>query len=356
MSYSMKHAHLYVFGIVAAVLCAYAYFELWHQPDSAEKFEAEKKVLSFKPDDVQKLVIQASSGKIVLARNPGKKTWHLEEPVQAPAIESMVRVALEELSSAEKLSILATQKDAHFEPDLTRFGLNPGALRIEVRTPQKLYLLDMGNPTPMPGSSYARVGSGRNGEESQIVVIPSSMTNLLSKPAYEWRDKRALFFEVHDVQRIVLKTPSREIELKRNKNLWEMLRPLKRPVDAVFISGLLEELYMLQIKDFVADRIDPLTLANHGLAPAAYTVEIETDDEKEKLLFGGQVPDRQDQIFATHTTYSSLFILDQKILAALDESASKILNPPAPAAGASQPASDSVHQEIRPAIRPAKAP
>lgn len=325
----MKKSTLFILAAIAAALCSYIYFELQYQPDSEEKFQASKKILPFEPKDAQKLIIQTPKGRMVLVRE--KKRWQIEEPIKASAIESMVQIVLEDLSTGEKITTLATQNDSQYEASLKSFGLNPGSVRIEVQTPQKLYALDIGNPTPMPGSSYALI---KNNRESQIVVIPSSVGNLLNEPISEWRDKKALFFEVHDVTRIQLKTPAKEIELKQNrdKKIWQMVRPSEKPVDAAIVSELLEMLYMLQIKEFVSDKVDSLTLANYGLSPAAYTLEIETPEEKEKLLFSPPKSETPDKSFGTHTTYASLFTLDSKILLELDEAISKILNPPQPAA------------------------
>jgi len=202
---------------------------------------------------VDRLEITSSQGTVVLARQGSR--WIVEEPVSAPADESVVGTAIGKGTDIRLKSLVSSnpQKQLLFQVDssatLVRIfdhGTERAAFRIG-----KL------------GSSYRDTYVRREGSDD-VYLADGVLTYVFNKPARDWRDRTIFRAEQADIQSVDFRYGDTTFTLTREDTLWL--------VDGTTASestvrSFLSSLSNIQADDFVDSTValdDPEALVSVG--------------------------------------------------------------------------------------------
>jgi len=196
----------------------------------------DKKVLGFEPRDVERLTIEAGGQRVTL-RKEGEKDWRIEGPETLKADSEAVESLLFRLS---RLRAVEFEDDPE---DLRSKGMDPPqkklSLKLKDTSEEQTMLLglevEQGSTDGRKKRVWARV-EGQN----PLVQIESSQLGEIPSEADGWRSKVLMAFERDKVEKVVLRTPSRRLQLRKlAEGAWEMEEPERLPADSVKVSDLL---------------------------------------------------------------------------------------------------------------------
>ncbi len=145
------------------------------QPAPQRRRALAKQVVQINADDVTALTAELPDGTVALVLRDG--LWHLADPLQAQADESLVRRALSELDPLTAERVLEGTKDKPLV--LAEFGLDPPRGIVTVTTKEgQTVTVWLGDPTPVEDRRYATLPGS-----PKIFVVSHGLFDELNRPA-----------------------------------------------------------------------------------------------------------------------------------------------------------------------------
>ncbi len=196
----------------------------------------DKKILRFEPRDVERVTIEGLGQRVIL-RKEGEKDWKIDGAETLKADSEAVESLLFRLSRLRAVDF----EDA--PGDLQSKGMEPPQKKVSLglkEAPQEQTMLlgfevEQGTTDGRKKRVWARV-EGQN----PLIQIESSQLGEIPSDADGWRSKVLLAFERDKVEKVVLRTSSRSLQLKKlAEGAWEMEEPERLPADSVKVSDLL---------------------------------------------------------------------------------------------------------------------
>lgn len=308
----MRLRNTLLLAVFLIILGAYVYFfEL--QKASTGKSE---RLLDFKEEEAQSLVLTYPDQEIRLQRNPHGR-WRLVHPLEAAADESAVGAILAALDTSD---VKRTVEEQPSEADLRSYGLDQPEVKVllSLRDGIALPPVFIGGRTPVGGSVYVRRGG-----VASVLLTDASLKSSLQKDLTALRDKEILSARPDQIARLTIRTPKESLVLvKGEKEEWRPEAPTKAKTKQKAVSDYLTFLGQLRAKGFADD--EAKSLKKYGLdAPA---VKISTADKEEKelesLLLGGKAgPD----YYAARGGSSTVYTIDEFSYSQLNKRASDFL-------------------------------
>jgi hypothetical protein len=170
--------------VVAALLGGYYY---WYEVKSSEQRkaaeEATQRIFQLKKDAIEAVTISRGQEVIKLAKD-ANEGWTLTEPVRTKADQRTVDEVLDGLVEGKRDKVIAEQA-----ADVADFGLKEPAIVVQatVKDAATPIILNIGARTPTMGGYYAR-----EGEQSKVLMVPSSLYGKFDKTVFNLRDKTVL--------------------------------------------------------------------------------------------------------------------------------------------------------------------
>jgi hypothetical protein len=146
-----------------------------------------------------------------------------------------------------------------------------------------------------------------------VFIAPQSIKKAIDKKPEDFRDKKLTDLIMTQVQRVVLKTPAGEMELQKQGDHWEIVKPLHARADDQKVGDLIAQITTARIQQFVAD--DKGDLRRYGLAEprGALTLFAENDKSGQTLQIGGQPEKQRDQSYVRFSSRGFVYTLPKKI-------------------------------------------
>jgi hypothetical protein len=285
-------------------------------PSTEEAKRQAGNVVNFERDKIDGIVIQNGEDKIDIRRqhNPPKDgsaaadKWRLETPIKDQADNALVGSVLSDLESWQKDATIPAKELEADKNKLNEFGLNKPKLRLKLigqGAPPEIFF---GKDAALEGKMYVRFENSK-----ETFVANQSIKKAIEKKPDDFRDKKLTDLVMAQVSRVVLKTTAGEMDLQKQGDHWEIVKPLRARGDDQKIGDLIAQVTTAHIQQFVAD--DRGDLHPYGLTePRGSITLFGPDDKQGQTLQIGAVPEKQkDQVYVRFSPRSFVYAVPKKI-------------------------------------------
>jgi len=231
----MKGNGLVIAVFLLAALGGVLYWSSRHPHEESPRASAElpPKILALDESSISGLGIKAKGNdELTLVRNDAGK-WTMTAPQRLPVDQTAMSSVISTLSSLTSERLVDDKAT-----DLGQYGLAQPNLQVAViEKDGKTRKLLIGDETPTGSSAFAALEG-----DPRIFTIPDFLKTSIDKTPNDLRDKRLLRFDLDKVSRAELLTPKNDIELSRNKDAWQILKPHPMRADGFQIQDFLRKL------------------------------------------------------------------------------------------------------------------
>lgn len=230
----MKQGRLLTASILLAIFAG-LFWWLNKREASATKLPvtpSTTKIVDVPQDQIQSLTIEKlGSEQVEISRAGGK--WSIMEPKALPADQDAVSSLVSVFASLNADKLLE-DKATSVEPyGLTKPSLSVTATKKDGKTIKLL----VGDETPTNSGSYAELAG-----DPRVFTIASYNKTSLDKSENDLRDKRLLTFDSEKLSRVELTAKKETIEFGRNKDQWQILKPIPMRANQSAVEELVRSL------------------------------------------------------------------------------------------------------------------
>lgn len=293
-------------GLLVVALGLGLYLKFWEtkQPDTAEAQRQSQNVVNVDRDKITGIVIQNGDDKIDIRRNGDQ--WRLETPIKDQADPALIQNLLMELDGWQKEATISEKEMEADKNKLAEFGLNKPKLRLKLVGEKAPPELLFGKDAALEGKMYVRFDNSK-----EAFLVGQSIRKSIDKKPEEFRDKRLTDLTPAQVARVVLKTKAGEMELQKQADRWEIVKPLRARGDDQKINDLIAQVTNTRIEQFVAS--DSGDLHPYGLAEARGSITLfEPEDKQGQMLQLGSAKEK-DQVYARFAARGFVYTLPKKV-------------------------------------------
>ena len=296
---------LVLFALTAALVVFIKFYET-KRPNTEEANRRAQNVINFERDKIDGIVIQNGEERIELKR--ADKKWRLESPVKDLADGSTVDSLLFDLEDWKKDATISGKEIEADKSRMAEYGVAKAKLRLKLQGADAPPGILFGNNAALEGKTYVRLENSKD-----VFLAAQSIKNQISKKPEEFRDRKLTDTVATQVTRLSLKTAAGEMELQKQGDHWQIVKPLRARADDQKVNDLIAQITTSRIAQFVAD--DAGDLHPYGLTEPRGTVTIFTADDKQgQILQIGGVPEKEkDQIYVRFAPRKFIYTLPNKI-------------------------------------------
>ena len=296
---------LVLFALTAALVVFIKFYET-KRPNTEEANRRAQNVINFERDKIDGVVIQNGEERIELKR--ADKKWRLESPVKDLADGSTVDSLLFDLEDWKKDATISGKEIEADKSRMAEYGVAKAKLRLKLQGADAPPGILFGNNAALEGKTYVRLENSKD-----VFLAAQSIKNQISKKPEEFRDRKLTDTVATQVTRLSLKTAAGEMELQKQGDHWQIVKPLRARADDQKVNDLIAQITTSRIAQFVAD--DAGDLHPYGLTEPRGTVTIFTADDKQgQILQIGGVPEKEkDQIYVRFAPRKFIYTLPNKI-------------------------------------------
>ncbi|MEI8313601.1 MAG: DUF4340 domain-containing protein [Verrucomicrobiota bacterium] len=218
-------------------------------------------LFEFDPDDIS--LIKITNGDEVVEFRRTDDGWYLgPEPKDRASVDAVRRLIETALNTPVLDRIDAGEIGDRDQ--LSTYGLKKSRVQFDFRGDRDLPLL-IGKDAADESRSYVRFEDSRD-----IYLISDDLVNLILTSPQDFRDRMPVRLRPDRVDRIIIKRPAGEIELRREASGWQIIKPLSAPASASAIDALLGKLVRTRIEGFESSA-DPGVM---GLSEPAAEIQL----------------------------------------------------------------------------------
>lgn len=303
----MKLRTTLALAAVGGGLFAYIWFVDRHQSSTNETTQASTKVLKLDRDKVTSISIRNAGTQLELRKKDG--VWNMEQPLtdlgDSNAIEQLLGLVAN-LRHDSKID-LTPGKEAE---QLKEFGVAESELSLKLKpeSGSELELL-VGKDSAIEGKIYVRQ-KGQNA----VYVVRNDLRTQLTKKTDDFRDHRLSAIPFQSVQKITVKTNEGEIDLERQNQHWNILKPLRARAADGKIKDLLAGVLTAPVSQFHPETPTP----EQSLSDPRATVTLQVEGQKEPVILQVGAPpsgeEAKDKTFAKISTRKAVTVIPNKAL------------------------------------------
>jgi hypothetical protein len=168
------------------------------------------------------------------------------------------------------------------------------------RAKKKHSSIEFGADTAVEGTCYIHL----EGSDA-VFVTGNELKNLVSKRSNAFRDHQITPFLTTQIDRVIVHQPAGEIELARQENGWQIVRPIKARADDDIVNAALEKINATPILDFAESE----KIANTETENSSRSISLFSGDEKVEIFCGSAVPNQPDRIYLRIPSRPSLLLV-----------------------------------------------
>jgi hypothetical protein len=290
---------------VAGGLFGFIQFYESKQLTTMEAADREQHVLNFNRDDIDEIVITSNEDKIDIQRHGPQ--WDLVSPVKDRADQAQIAELFTKCEMLDKTSTI-TEKD---KKKLKEYGVTKSNLKLKLVGKKAPPELLFGRDAAVEGKQYV----GFEGSNS-VFVVGNDLRGIIARKADDFRDHRLSTIDVTKIDKLTLKTAAGEIELSKDRDHWQLTKPLKARADDAKINDFLATVFGMQIFAFVPEK--GANLNTFGLSEPLGTITVSalTEDKPVVLELGGH-DEKGMHTYARLSNRGSVYLLPKVIDKAL---------------------------------------
>ena len=303
----MKIRSLLITLFVLAGLTGALYWSDRH-PKSAETAEASApaspKILSLKEDDISKIELKKSgAAAVVLAKTNGN--WRISEPQALGADQSTVSSLLTSLASLNSERLVEDKAS-----DLKQYGLGEGGYEALItEKDNKTHNLVLGDATPTGSAVYARLDG-----DPRVFTVATYEKNNIEKDLSDLRDKRLITANSDKISKIELIAKKQDMEFGRNKDEWQILKPMPLRADGGQVEDLVRNLTDAKMELSSSDDAKKIAAAFAAGTPVA-TAKVTDESGTQEL----QVRKNKDDYYAKSSIVDGIYKVGSTVGQGLDK-------------------------------------
>jgi hypothetical protein len=260
-------------------------------------------------NDVTQLEIENGDTKTRLQKtNDG---WRLTSPIADRADAKVIDTLLYSAQFLKRNdSVTNLGKGDQKRNYLKQFGVLRSRLILRCIGKQTHIELQFGGETAVEGSCYVRVGP-----KDDVFVTDNDLKSLISKPPDFFRDHQLTPFLAPEIDRIVLTQAAGEIELTRQRDQWQIERPIKARASQGAVNRMLKKISETPVLQFQDEEAG----GEFETETSQRAISLFSGESKVKIACGAPVSNQPGHIYVRVSDRPSTFIVDESLAQALDQ-------------------------------------
>jgi Domain of unknown function (DUF4340) len=256
-------------------------------------------VVDLDRNEVTRLEITSDSANTIL--NKTATGWQISAPVNDRADTQVVDSLLDNIQFLRRDDVISNLGKGDKRQKLLKdFGLQKPHLKVAWQTKKRHSAIEFGADTAVEGTCYVRT------EGSDVVFVTGNeLKNLISKRSNAFRDHQITPFLTTQIDRVIVHQTAGDIELIRQPNGWQIVRPIKARADDGIVNAALEKINATPILDFVEGEKIPNTETENP----SHSISLFSGDEKVEIVCGSPVPSQPDKIYLREPSRPSLLVV-----------------------------------------------
>ena len=265
-------------------------------------------VVDLDRNDVTSLEITNESAKTVLHKTAAG--WQMIAPVNDRADARVVDSFLDHIQFLRRDdSISNLGKGEQKQKRLKEFGLVKPHLKLIWQAKARRSAIEFGADAAVEGTCYVRT----EGNDT-VFVTGNELKNLISKPSDTSRDHQITPFLTAQIDRVIVHQSAGDIELMRQQNSWQIVRPIKARADEETVNAALERINATPVLGFAeSEKIPNTETENFGRSISLFSGE-----EKMEIFCGSPVPNQPDKTYLRVASRPSLLLVSNAFAQAID--------------------------------------
>jgi len=305
----MKWKTTLVLLIVTAGVFAYLFLVERNAPNTADAAREAQNVVNFSREKINEITIQNGDDKIDIRRHDDK--WRLETPIKDQADASAVNNLLLDLENWQKDTTISSKEMEADKNKLADYGLTQPKVRLKLSGENAPPEILFGKEAALEGKMYVRFANSK-----ETFLVNQSIKKAIDKKPEDFRDRKLTDLIMAQVVRAVLKTPAGEMEMQKNGDHWDIVKPLRTRADDQKVGDLIAQVTTARIQQFVAD--DKGDLHPYGLAEPRGSITLFTQDDKsgapgQTLQIGGVPEKEKEQVYVRFSPRAFVYTLPKKL-------------------------------------------
>jgi hypothetical protein len=295
--------------VIAIALGVFVWILDRKSPGTRERLARRAYVVDLDRNDVTQLEIENGDAKTKLVKTANG--WSLTAPISDRADQRVIDnllYAAQFLKREDTLTNLG--KGEQKRNYLKQFGVLRSHLILRCLGKHTRVEFQFGLDTAVEGTSYLWV----DGREP-VFVAQNDLKNLISKNSDYFRDHQLTPFLPSEVNRILFTQAGGEIELSRQRDEWQILRPIKARADNEAINRSLQQIAGTSILQFQ----DQELTGDLDAENSPTSISLFSEQSKVKIACGPSVPNQPGHIYVRVSDRPSTFIVGESLLRTVDQ-------------------------------------
>jgi hypothetical protein len=314
----MKIRSLIVAAVVFLIFVGVLYWSDHHKAveDAAVTSADPPVILKLDASAITQLDLEKKDEKPIVLTKAESGKWEITSPQPFGADQSTILGILSTLSSLNSQRVVEDRAT-----DLKQYGLDQPALQLGItEQDNRTQKLLIGDDTPTGGAAYAMLTG-----DLRVFTMASPTRTSLDKSLNDLRDKQLLTASPDKISRIELVRKNQVIEFGRNKNKdeWQILRPMALRADSSQVSELARKLTDARMDPGSYDAKEAASVFAHAtpLATAKVTDESGTQELQVRKSEAGNTKGGQnnDTYYAKSSAVDGIYKISSDLGQALDK-------------------------------------
>jgi hypothetical protein len=287
--------------LVFLALGAYVYFTEYRGQEQRQKQEeSKKKAFQVEDKDISEISL-IYPDRTLSAVKKGDKQWTMTSPAGMEADSDEWQLLASNIPRIEREDTVAQNAQ-----DLAPYGLKEPAVKVSAKTKDgKAVEIQFGSENPRKTFTYAKFPSSND-----VFLTASNWEKTFTKTVSDLRNKKVLEFEPDDIDNVRVMEGTKELELQKSGENWQLKKPIDTKADNGDISTFISSIRFARVASFPDPPVDAKTA---GLDQPAIKITLHDGKAKaDRLLLIGKTA-QADKYYARDGARDAVFIVDKEI-------------------------------------------
>lgn len=304
----MKFKTTIILFVIFFVLMAYIFL---FESKSKNDEHAKEKLVALSSESIQKIIYKNEDETLEFQKN-AEGEWLIIKPLEANADKYEVN------RLAEEFADLRIERVVDEEPaDLEKYGIPKKEMSLYFKDKEQQIKIFIGMENPLDNTFFAK-----RENETRVVLLSSSLKNLLEKSAFDYRQKDIFKFKTDEAKSIKLRAKKIQWETLKKEEEWFLKKPVKALVKSSKINDILYSLSNLKAKEFVSEEKTKEDIKNYGLDQADYEVSLSIPLSNQEVTFFIHKDD--EKVYATTSLSPKIIEIEDSIISDLEKKAEEL--------------------------------
>lgn len=292
---------LILFGVFLLLLTGVYFFELRDQGEE----NLPDKLISLDSDDVIKIVFDNGEETIQIQKENDE--WMITAPIEAKGDNYEVDRLADDFSDV-RIERVVEQNPS----DLEKYGIPLKEIDLYTDSQDQPVKILIGMENPLDNTFFAK-----RADETKVVLIPSSLKNLLEKKFFDLRQKDIFQLDSDQAKGIKLRGKDIQWEAEKVDEEWFLRQPVNALAQKSEVESVINAISNLNAETFVSEEKNDADVKNYGLDGPDYEVTIDFPVDNRRISY--QVNKKDDSVYATSSASPKIIRVADSILSDLEK-------------------------------------